>query len=256
MLFKNTNIDAKNSNNHKDKFEQNLAGVMQYNMELPLKKENSEFINNFTPKVALMYSPNKSKNLSSDNRRMDTSNIYSLNRIANNEIVLQNEYRQENKNSSHIADFSIASSDFLASKNTTKTHFFSNSKFELNNDFFNLSNFEINLENVTNDEYLKVYKINGEQIDIETNTLHSFLSLNTEKNDIEFYTSLEIYEDLTKDKQSRHEFIYPNYTLQKRILTEKGNDFVLKSYGSQRKYNTNIYEGIIIKQIKRLIKIL
>ena len=34
-----------------------------------------------------MYSPNKSKNLSSDNRRMDTSNIYSLNRIANNETV-------------------------------------------------------------------------------------------------------------------------------------------------------------------------
>jgi hypothetical protein len=57
MLFKNTNIDAKNSNNHKDKFEQNLATVMQYNMELPLKKERSEFINNFTPKVALMYSP-------------------------------------------------------------------------------------------------------------------------------------------------------------------------------------------------------
>ena len=40
MLFKNTNIDAKNSNNHKDKFEQNLSSVMQYNMELPLKKES------------------------------------------------------------------------------------------------------------------------------------------------------------------------------------------------------------------------
>ena len=34
-----------------------------------------------------MYSPNKSKNLRSDNRRMDTSNIFSLNRIANNETV-------------------------------------------------------------------------------------------------------------------------------------------------------------------------
>ena len=56
-------------------------------MELPLKKESTEFINNFTPKVALMYSPNKSKNLSSDNRRIDVSNIYSINRIANNETV-------------------------------------------------------------------------------------------------------------------------------------------------------------------------
>ncbi len=168
----------------------------------------------------------------------------------NNEIVLQNEYRQENKNSSHIADFSIASSDFLSSKNTTKSHFFSNSKFELSNDFFNQSSIELNLENVRNDEYLKVYKIESDQIDIDTNTLHSYLSFDTEKNDIEFYTSLEVYEDLSKDKQSRHEFIYPNYTVQKRILSEKGNDLVLKSYGNQRKYDTNVYEGIIINDLE------
>ena len=138
----------------------------------------------------------------------------------NNEIVLQNEYRQENKNSSHIADFSIASSDFLSSKNTTKSHFFSNSKFELSNDFFNQSNIELSLESVTNDEYLKDYKIEGDEINIGANTLHSHLSLNTTKNDIEFNTSLEVYEDLTKDKESRHEFIYPKYALQK--------DFYLK----------------------------
>ena len=103
---------------------------------------------------------------------------------------------------------------------------------------------------MTNDEYLKVYKIDGDKIDIDSNTLHSFLSLDTEKNGIEFYTSLEVYEDLTKDKQSRHEFIYPNYTLQKRFLSKKGNDYALKSYGSQRKYDTNIYEGIIINDFE------
>ena len=168
----------------------------------------------------------------------------------NNEFVLQNEYRQENKNSSHIADFSIASSDFLSSKNTTKAHFFSNSKFELNNNFFDQSNIELSLENVTNDEYLKVYKIENDQINIDTNTLHSYLSFDTEKNDVEFYTSIEVYEDLSKDKQSRHEFIYPNYNLQKRILSEKGNDVVLRSYGNQRKYDTNIYEGIIINDLE------
>ena len=168
----------------------------------------------------------------------------------NNEIVLQNEYRQKNKKSSHIADFSIASLDILSSKNTTKRHFFSNSKFDMSNNFFSKNDIELNLESVSNDEYLKVYKIEGDQIDIDTNTLHSFLSFDTEKNDIEFYTSLEVYEDLTKDKQSRHEFIYPNYTLQKRFLSEKGNDYVLKSYGGQRKYDTNIYEGIIINDLE------
>ena len=64
------------------------------------------------------------------------------------------------------------------------------------------------------------------KVNINTNTLHSYLALDTEKNDIEFYTSLEVYEDLTKDKQSRHEFIYPNYILQKRILSKKGNNYL------------------------------
>ena len=168
----------------------------------------------------------------------------------NNEIILQNEYRQENKNSSHIADFSVASSDYLSSKNTTKSHFFSNSNFKLNNSFFDENNIEINLQNVTNDEYLKVYKIDGDQIDINTNTLHSYLALNSEKNDFQFYTSIEVFENLTKDKQSRHEFVYPNYTIQKQFLSEKGSNYTLKSYGSQRKYDTNIYEGIIVNDLE------
>ena len=34
-----------------------------------------------------MYSPNKTKNLSLDNLRIDSSKIFSFNRIANNETV-------------------------------------------------------------------------------------------------------------------------------------------------------------------------
>jgi LPS-assembly protein len=168
----------------------------------------------------------------------------------NNEIVLQNEYRHKNKNSSHIADFSIASSDVLSSKNSTKMHFFSNSRFNINDNFFNESNIELNLESVSNDTYLKVYKIDFDQINNDTNTLHSYLSLDAEKDDIELYTSLEVYEDLSKDKQSRHEFIYPNYTIQKRMLSKNGDNLVLKSYGNQRKYNTNLYEGIVINDFE------
>ena len=39
---------------------------------------------------------------------------------------------------------------------------------------------------MTNDEYLKVYKIDGNQVDINTNTLHSYIALNSEKNDLQF----------------------------------------------------------------------
>ena len=167
----------------------------------------------------------------------------------NNEIVLQNEYRQISKNSNHIADFSFGSSNFFSSKNKTQLHFYSNSKFDIDSNLFDESKIELNLQKVNNDEYLKKYKIENDQLIKNNNLLHSFLSFEGDKDNIGFYSSLEVYENLSKDKQSRHEFIYPSYEFQKKIFSNKGNDYFFKSYGSQRKYDTNIFEGIIINDI-------
>ena len=165
------------------------------------------------------------------------------------EIVLQNEYRQVNKKSNHIIDFSLATSNFLSSKNSTKMHFYSNSKFETDYDFFDSSDIELNLQKVNNDDYLRTYNIEHDKLIYDTNLLHSYIDFKGYKNDVEFSTSLEVYEDLTKDKTSRHEFIYPKYKLQKRITSNNGNNIFLKSYGSQRIYETNLYEGIVINDL-------
>ena len=167
----------------------------------------------------------------------------------NNELVLQNEYRQVNKNSNHIADFSLGYSNILSSKNKTQLHFYSNSKFNIDGKLFEESKIELNLQKVNNDEYLKKYKIENDKLIKNDNLLHSFLSFEGNKENIGFYSSLEVYENLSKDKRSRHEFIYPNYEFQKIISSNEGNDLFVKSYGNQRKYNTNIYEGIIINDL-------
>ncbi len=167
----------------------------------------------------------------------------------NNEIVLQNEFRQVNKKSSHIADFSVGSSDIFSKKNKTQLHFYSNSKINIDNELFDESKIELNLQKVNNDEYLKKYKIENDQLIKNSNLLHSYLSFEGDRNNIGFYSSMEVYENLSKDKQSRHEFIYPNYEFQKRISYDEGDDFFVKSYGSQKKYDTNIYEGIIINDL-------
>ena len=86
-LVKNLNVDAKKSAKYKDKFEQSLSTIFQYNAQLPLTKENSEFTSNLTPKLMLMYSPNKTKNLSEDKKRIDATKIFSFNRLDNNETV-------------------------------------------------------------------------------------------------------------------------------------------------------------------------
>ncbi len=168
----------------------------------------------------------------------------------NDDVVFQNEYRQVNKKNEHIVDFSYAPSGYLSSNNKSKMHFYSKSNFDVNNEFFDESNIELNLQKVNNDEYLKVYKIEHEKLIQNKNFLHSYLDFQGDKNNINFSSSIEVYEDLSKDKSSRHEFIYPKYRLEKRINSKNGNNIFLKSYGSQRKYDTNLYEGILINDFQ------
>ncbi len=167
----------------------------------------------------------------------------------NDEIVLQNEFRQVNKSNEHLIDFSISPNNYLSSNSSTKMHFFSNSKFFINNNFFDYSNIDFNLQRVNNDDYLNEYKIENSKIILDKDTLHSYLNFEGEKNNNYFSTSLESYENLNKDKSSRYEFIYPKYRLEKKIDLDSGNTFHLKTYGSQRKYDTNIYEGIVINDL-------
>ena len=91
----------------------------------------------------------------------------------NDEIVLQTEYRQVNKSSNHIVDFSLNPNNYLSSNSSTKIHLFSNSKFAFENNFFATSDVNINIQKVNNDEYLNTYKINSFIEDYDNNLLHS-----------------------------------------------------------------------------------
>lgn len=165
----------------------------------------------------------------------------------NDEVILQNEYRQANKNSNHIVDFSVNGNDYLSSKKFIKTHLFSNSEFEFNLENFDNSSLEVNFETVSNDTYLKTYKIDSPLIKNES-LLNSYILFNAENEDFLFSTSLEVYNDLAKNKSNRHEFIYPDYRIEKYIdlYNENLQSLNISSYGHQKKYQTNIYEGLII----------
>ncbi len=167
----------------------------------------------------------------------------------NDELVLQNEYRQVNKSSSHLADFSVNRKNFLSRKSSTKLHFFSKSNFILQNEYFDNSSINLNLQKVTNDKYLDVYNIENENLIQDKDLLHSFIDFKGTKKNFKFETSFEVYEDLNKDKTSRYEYIYPKYKFQKNFNEVGSNEFYLKTYGSQRQYDTNIYEGILINDI-------
>ena len=76
--------------------------------------------------------------------------------------MIQNEFRQRNKNSFFITDFNIV--DGYKSKKSneknTLTHFFSKYKLDLDLKNFIESSLNISFQKVNNDTYLKVFDTN------------------------------------------------------------------------------------------------
>jgi LPS-assembly protein len=87
FLLKNTNTDAENSLKYEDSANHDLMSLFQYNSSYPLKKVTDKYTNILKPKFSLRYSPHNSKNMKNEERRINTSNIFSLNRISANDTV-------------------------------------------------------------------------------------------------------------------------------------------------------------------------
>ena len=82
-------------------------------------------------------------------------------------FLLQSEYRKENRNSSHIVDFSINKTDNDA-ESGRNTHLFANSKFSLNDKYFDDSDIYLKIEKVSNDNYINLYSLENTSPIIKT----------------------------------------------------------------------------------------
>tara|TARA_Y100001970_G_scaffold269062_1_gene361010 strand:- start:85 stop:2490 length:2406 start_codon:yes stop_codon:yes gene_type:complete len=163
-------------------------------------------------------------------------------------LILQSEYRQVNKNSEHILDFSLNKKRnifSLDSGSSSKTHFFSNSLYDLKMAKFEESNLEINLQHSSNDTYLKTYKIDSPLI-TNTSTLNSYVNFDVYNEDLSIETSFEVYENLENTTTDRFEYIYPNFTLQKNMKRKEGSkgEWVYKAFGYQKTYSGDNHDKI------------
>mgnify|MGYP001170683779 CR=1 FL=1 len=170
-----------------------------------------------------------------------TPRIYS-----NQKFLAQSEYRQVNKNSDYLIDSSL----FFEKNSSTKNHLFLQSNKELNPSYFEEATINFNLERVSNDTYLKINKLESPIIN-DYNLLKSSVGLTAYKEDLSFTTNFEIYENLSKNKSDRYEYILPNYNLIKNFQSnEKLNgSFLLTSSGYIKNYNTNILDKVIINDL-------
>ena len=161
--------------------------------------------------------------------------------FGNNEALFQNEFRQENKNSSHISDFSLKKKG-----GASKSHFFSNTISNLNFKNFDSSELEVNVETTSNNTYLKSHNIKTE-ITNNSSLLNSFLSIKANKEDLFLEARVESYEDLTREKSSdKYEYLFPSLELSKSF----NNNLNLTSTAYNKNYDTNIFEKVLTNNLK------
>ena len=161
--------------------------------------------------------------------------------FGNNEALFQNEFRQENKNSSHISDFSLKKKS-----GASKSHFFSNTISNLNFTNFDSGELEVNVETTSNNTYLKSHNIKTE-ITNNSSLLNSFLSLKANKEDLFLEARVESFEDLTKEKSSdKYEYLFPSLELSKSF----NNNLNLTSTAYNKNYDTNIFEKVLTNNLK------
>jgi len=164
---------------------------------------------------------------------------------SNNKYLAQSEFRQVNKGSSHIIDLSFLNDDKI-----NKSHFFYQGSKKFNFDNFDDSNLTVKIENVSNDTYLKTYKLKSPLINNE-NLLNSSINIDLYRKDLEFSAAIEAYENLNKEKSDRYQFILPRFDLIKELEnnTNLNGRFSLLSNGSIKNFDTNVNEKIFINDL-------
>ena len=163
-----------------------------------------------------------------------------------NKFLLQTEYREDQKNSDHIIDFSYLED----TKKSNKGHIFTKSSKSVN--LFNFEESKINaqFQYASADTYLKTYNLKSPIIG-NTKVLDSKVSLDAYSEDLTFDVSFQSYETLGLKDSNKYEYIYPNYNIVKKLdnFFDLNGDLSFKSSGNQRYYETNTFEKFIINDI-------
>ncbi len=170
---------------------------------------------------------------------------------SNQDLLTQVEFRQKEKKYENIIDSSLKIMD-----NSSKSHFFSNSKIDLGLNGFDNSNLEINFENTSDDTYLKTDKIKAYQ-NFSASSLNSFLNFNASKEDLDVSINFHVYEDLSVKKESdKYQYVYPNFSISKTLNTffNEYGSFNYQASGFQKKSSTNISEKSFINDLNFLSK--
>ncbi len=166
--------------------------------------------------------------------------------------LLLGEYRQAFENSNIIADLGY-SEGFRESEKSKKvgdrSHLFAKyiKNFRSNNGSENT--FELSLQNVSDDKYLKLYKIKSNLASYETETLENSLNFTHQNENIFLGLNASIYETLKENYNDKYEYILPEIILDRNLFSNKYGNADFTSNLKVHNYDTNKFTKFLINDV-------
>ncbi|MDA8548090.1 LPS assembly protein LptD [Candidatus Pelagibacter bacterium] len=170
--IKNLNSYANNSRIFKNEKYSTIESLFQFDSRLPFIKNEEKFNKTLNPIFSLKFNPSKNKNISGEDRLIKYDNIFSFNRVSNNNtleggtsITLGHEYKIFDKNlNDEIFSFNLAKSfrddenndlPNKSSLNKKQSNYVGELNYKFNN-FFNLNYDFIADEKISDFKYHKI----------------------------------------------------------------------------------------------------
>ncbi len=175
------------------------------------------------------------------------------NLFASENPLFLGEYRQAFKKSNLILDFGYTEGYKKTSdtkKPGDKSHFFSkfvkNFKGKNNSD----NTIELTIQELSNDKYLKLYKIKSNLVDYETDVLENSLTFNRESEDSFLGFKASTYETLKDDYNDKYEYILPDVIYDRNLFaSNKFGSLDLTSNLNIHNYDTNKFTKFLVNDL-------
>ena len=161
------------------------------------------------------------------------------------------EYRQAFKDANLTLDFGLTQGYKDTSetkKSGDRSHFFVNFLKNFNKSESINQNFEVNLEHVSDKKYLKLYKIESNLVEYETEVLENFVDyslIDDDKNQF-FSINASSFRSLAKSYNDKYEYILPEINYEKQFFSDNFGYGNLISNLKVHNYDTNKYKKTLV----------
>ena len=164
--------------------------------------------------------------------------------------LLLGEYHQAFMNSNFLADFGYTEGYKKTSstkKTGEKSHFFSKFVKNFTGDDGSKNSLSFSIQDVSNDKYLKLYKIKSNLVDYNKDTLESHINFTHENDDLFFGLNASVFETLKESYEDKYEYILPEITFDKNLFNnDKFGNLDLQTNISAHLYDTNKLKNFVV----------